>query len=182
MMLCTKSICIWFLFFFFSVWERERQRARARIHAGTVSTEPDTGLDPTNREITTWAELKSQMLNRLSHPGAPRVSVFLHMERSTGPPVLSHVPHACSCPSFCYLEVKLPAAVRPYKLRTEIVPCQVFNSSPFTGLETTQSLVRHKRHFMIWSPFSGLTWLLLPGDSVILLFFQALQYARLFPT
>ena len=30
----------------------------------TVSTEPDSGLDPRNYEIMTWAEIKSQTLNR----------------------------------------------------------------------------------------------------------------------
>ena len=48
--------------------ERERQRERERenpkqIHAATA--EPNKGLDLMNGEI------KSQMLNQLSHPGAP---------------------------------------------------------------------------------------------------------------
>ena len=34
-------------------------------------------LDPTNSEIVTSAEIKSQMLNLLSHPGIPRVVLFL---------------------------------------------------------------------------------------------------------
>ena len=29
--------------------------------------------EPTNREIMTWAEIKSQTLNRLRHPGAPHI-------------------------------------------------------------------------------------------------------------
>ena len=29
------------------------------------------GLDLMNREIMTWAEIKSPTLNRLSHPGTP---------------------------------------------------------------------------------------------------------------
>ena len=29
------------------------------------------GLDPANYEIMTGAEIKTQMLNRLSHPGTP---------------------------------------------------------------------------------------------------------------
>ena len=37
----------------------------------TFSTEPDAGLDVTNREIMIWAEIKNQTLNRLSHPGIP---------------------------------------------------------------------------------------------------------------
>ena len=39
-----------------------------------VSTEPDVGLELMNREIMTWA---SRTLNRLSHPGAPKVTHFL---------------------------------------------------------------------------------------------------------
>ena len=36
-----------------------------------MSADPDSRLKPTNCEIMTRAETKSQMLNRLSHPGAP---------------------------------------------------------------------------------------------------------------
>ena len=36
-----------------------------------LSVEPNSRLDPTNREIVTGAETKSQMLNPLSHPGTP---------------------------------------------------------------------------------------------------------------
>ena len=35
------------------------------------------GLDPPNCEIMILAETKSQMLNGLSHPGAPRFFFFL---------------------------------------------------------------------------------------------------------
>ena len=48
--------------------ERRKGKSPRRLHA--VSTEPDVGLNHTNREITTRAKIKSQMLNRLSHPGA----------------------------------------------------------------------------------------------------------------
>ena len=37
----------------------------------TVSTEPDVGLELTNHEIMTGAKVKSQTLNRMSHPSAP---------------------------------------------------------------------------------------------------------------
>ena len=37
-----------------------------------VSTEPNMGLKLTNREIMTQAEIKSQTINQLSPPGAPR--------------------------------------------------------------------------------------------------------------
>ena len=38
--------------------ERERERIPSRLHI--VSTELDAGLELTNREIMTWAEIKSQ--------------------------------------------------------------------------------------------------------------------------
>ena len=41
--------------------ERERERIPSRTHA--VSTEPDMGLELTNSEIVTRAEIKSQTLN-----------------------------------------------------------------------------------------------------------------------
>ena len=50
---------------------RKRDRDRIPSRLCTVSTEPDVELELTNREIMTSAEIKSQMLNRLSHPGAP---------------------------------------------------------------------------------------------------------------
>ena len=43
---------------------RERERTPGRLC--TVSTEPDMGLDPTNHEIMTLAEIRSQTLHRLS--------------------------------------------------------------------------------------------------------------------
>ena len=50
----------------------------------SVSTQPDAGLEPTDQDIMTCAETKSQMLNRLSHPGAPMV-IFIdrHIHIST---------------------------------------------------------------------------------------------------
>ena len=49
--------------------ERTRERIPSRFCA--VSTEPNTGLHPTNREIMTRTEIKSWMLILLSHAGAP---------------------------------------------------------------------------------------------------------------
>ena len=49
--------------------EGRRERIPSKLHA--VSTEPNEGLDPMNYEIMTWAEIKSLMLNWLSHPSAP---------------------------------------------------------------------------------------------------------------
>ena len=37
----------------------------------------DPGLELTSGEIMTWAEIKSWMLNQLSHPGAPHCPLFL---------------------------------------------------------------------------------------------------------
>ena len=60
--------------------EREGERIPSRLR--TVSAEPDDlGLDPMNLELMTWAKIKSQMLNQVSHPGAPGLtysSSWLH--------------------------------------------------------------------------------------------------------
>ena len=71
---------------FIHFWERETEREREREHkqewtqregdtetkAGArleaVSTGPDTGLEPTNHEIMTWAEVGRLTM---SHPGTP---------------------------------------------------------------------------------------------------------------
>ena len=52
---------------------RERGEERGESQAGTINAEPNVGLDPTNREIMTGAEIKSYTLNRLSHPGTLKV-------------------------------------------------------------------------------------------------------------
>ena len=49
--------------------EREGERLPSRFHA--ASAEPDARLKLMNCEIMTSAEIKSQTLNQLSHPGAP---------------------------------------------------------------------------------------------------------------
>ena len=54
--------------------ERERERLLSRLHA--ISAEPDEGIKLTNCKITTWAKIKNQILNWLSHPGAPKDLVF----------------------------------------------------------------------------------------------------------
>ena len=52
--------------------EGETQRGRERIGSRlwAISTDPDTGLEPVSHEIMTLVEIKSQMLNQLSHPDA----------------------------------------------------------------------------------------------------------------
>ena len=49
------------------VAEKERERIPSMLH--TASMEPDVGLKLTNREIITWAKVKSQTFNQMSHPG-----------------------------------------------------------------------------------------------------------------
>ena len=61
------------------MWARKKQREGEReSKAGceTISVEPDAGLELTNREIMTWAEIKSWTLNLLSHSGAPITILF----------------------------------------------------------------------------------------------------------
>ena len=77
-----RAVLLYMLFYFYlfisereraRAWAREGQRGReripSRVHA--VSTGPDVGLDLTNCESVTWAEVQSQTLNWLSHPGTP---------------------------------------------------------------------------------------------------------------
>ena len=53
--------------------EGQRQRQRESQGGSTLSVDPDMGLNLTaaDWEIMTWADIKSQMLNKLNHPGAP---------------------------------------------------------------------------------------------------------------
>ena len=79
-----------YTFFLSLFWETERERERERERAGDGGgeregeresqerdREPDTGLEPTNHEIMTWAKIKRQTLNRLSHPGTLRQCTLL---------------------------------------------------------------------------------------------------------
>ena len=70
------------IFYFFKTliylfWERESTSRGAGQREGisnwlhAVGTELDAGLYPRNCEIMTWAEIKSRVLNWLSHPRAP---------------------------------------------------------------------------------------------------------------
>ena len=53
---------------------RGRERIPSRLH--TVRAEPDAGIELSDRETMTWAEIKSQTFNQLSHPGAPLFLIF----------------------------------------------------------------------------------------------------------
>ena len=75
------------------IFERERERqsmnrggaeregdteSEAGSRLWAVSTEPDSGLELTNWEIMTWAEIRwNQMLNPLSHPGTLNYSFLI---------------------------------------------------------------------------------------------------------
>ena len=72
--------------FIYLFWEREhepgegeREREGER-ESQAVSTELDEGLDLTNCEIMTWAEIENRVLNQLSHPGTPS-ECFLKFHR-----------------------------------------------------------------------------------------------------
>ena len=52
--------------------EREREKPRQAL---CYQSGAQTGV-PVNQEIMTWAEIKSLMLNWLSHPGATTVGIF----------------------------------------------------------------------------------------------------------
>ena len=66
--------------------ERETERILSRLYA--VGTEPNVGLDLMNCEIMSWAEIKSQPLNRLSHPGTFTISWFTKMSHTHRLPFL----------------------------------------------------------------------------------------------
>ena len=56
------------------VGEGQRENPKQALH--TVSKKPNTGLDPTNSEIMTSVEIKSQTFNHLSHPAVPSLQIF----------------------------------------------------------------------------------------------------------
>ena len=57
--------------------DRQKQRRKIPSRLCIVSTEPNLGLELMNREIMTSAKIKSWLLNRLRHPGAPAFKSFL---------------------------------------------------------------------------------------------------------
>ena len=83
--------------FIYLFWEREkervcmcergrgRERGRERIPRRflTVSAEPHVGLELTNSEIMTWAEIKSWMLTRLSPHRSPTCEEFISSSSCT---------------------------------------------------------------------------------------------------
>ena len=69
--------------------ERRREKIPSRLHA--VSTEPSSGLSPTNREIMTRAETQSQMLNQLSHQRAPLHVLLILICHRCGGVILSYL-------------------------------------------------------------------------------------------
>ena len=61
-----KDLCI-----LYEGGEGQRKRERKSQADSDLSTEPDSGAQSHNPEITTWAETKSWTLNQLCHPRAP---------------------------------------------------------------------------------------------------------------
>ena len=74
------NIHIYIIFLSLCIWERERagegQRERVPSRLHTVGMEPHVGLKPTNHEIMTRASIKIQVLNWLSHLGAPEINLL----------------------------------------------------------------------------------------------------------
>ena len=70
-----KNVCLF--------WERESRRGAERegerisSSLGTVTTEPDAGLNLVNREIMTLSQIQESILKRLTLPGSPLWN-FLH--------------------------------------------------------------------------------------------------------
>ena len=54
-------------------------RGRGREDDSLLSMEPDAGTLSQDPEITTWAKIKSQMLNQLNHPRAPAWFLFTNL-------------------------------------------------------------------------------------------------------
>ena len=50
---------------------RERGRERIPSRLRPINAEPDLGLNLMNRKIKTWAEIKIQAPDKLSHLGTP---------------------------------------------------------------------------------------------------------------
>ena len=78
-----KEFLFFFMFIYFErecEWGRGTERGRQReSQAGsTLSAKPDVRLKLVNHEIMTWAETKSQLLNRLNHRGTPVGAFFLN--------------------------------------------------------------------------------------------------------
>ena len=88
-------VCGVFLVYLFIYFERERETEKETVSRGgagmwvgeeripsrpcAVSAEPKTGLELENCEIMTRTQIKSETLNRVSHPGAP---LMLFLKRS----------------------------------------------------------------------------------------------------
>ena len=81
-LVATFYLCIYFLMFIFErdrarAWtgegQREREIQNPKQALGSISTEADMGLEPTNREIMTWAEVW-RTTNRAAQ--APLIATF----------------------------------------------------------------------------------------------------------
>ena len=66
---CELDFFLKFIYF-------ESGKDREGERESQAGSEPYVGLERMNREIMTWGEIKSQMLNQRNHPGAPLFSFF----------------------------------------------------------------------------------------------------------
>ena len=57
--------------------EKERKSEAGSVAVGAVGLR--RGVPSHNLKIMTWAKTKSQLLNQLSHPGAPEDMIFLKL-------------------------------------------------------------------------------------------------------
>ena len=85
----ATTVTAGFLFFFYVylliLREKEKERGRERERGGAERQgerenprqAPCCVHAPTNHEIMTGAEIKSQTLNQMSHPGAPLARFFV---------------------------------------------------------------------------------------------------------
>lgn len=46
------------------------------LFLNSIRAQPDVGLELSNREIGTWAEIQNRMLNWLNHSGAPQILFY----------------------------------------------------------------------------------------------------------
>ena len=91
---CEANPKLFFLFFFniYLFWETAhvrhsetawgKGRERGRESQEGSALESDAGLELTNHDIMTWAEIKSWMLNWLSHPGARQILNILSIHQN----------------------------------------------------------------------------------------------------
>ena len=120
-----KKIFLTFIYF----WDRERhsmngggsERGRHRIWTGSrrwaVSTEPDTGLEFTDREIMTWAEVSS-LTDWATQ--APLIFILLHILTLQ---VVRYCPHSNAFKRWKFLSFTRTALVTFFQKPRDVTRC-----------------------------------------------------------